>query len=186
MSYSEKNLPDAKRALRESFLETYAKKPYEQISIKELCEKAHVARTTFYFHYQNIAELKQELEDDLIDGLLHVADEAAGGDFEAMDFRQYVGNTLSYIQENREPIVTFLVRQPSYDFRSRWAREIEQHFQMQHPALKQRENGDLILHGLGAMILSVYEYWLLHPDRVDLSRADEDLMGILKGLGLRD
>lgn len=184
MSQASKTMPDAKRALQEVFVDLYRKKPYEEISIKELCGAAHVARTTFYFHYQNLAELKEDIEDGLIDGLLHIADDVSKGDFAAMDFHEFVGKTLQYVDENRTFIKAFLVDQPSYSFRRRWIEEIENHLLLQYPHLKSRKNSALYLEGMATLILTVYSLWLQNPDTVDLSQADKDLEGIIKGLGL--
>lgn len=184
MSQANKTMPDAKRALQEVFVDLYRKKPYEEISIKELCTGAHVARTTFYFHYQNLAELKEDIEDNLIDGLLHVADNVSGGDYTSMDFHEFVEDTLAYIADNRKYIQAFLVDQPSYSFRRRWIEEIENHLLLQYPHLKSRKNSALYLEGMATLILTVYSLWLQNPDTVDLSQADKDLEGIIKGLGL--
>lgn len=184
MPQKDRQTADARLALQEAFVELYQKKPYETISIKELCEKAHVARTTFYFHYQNLAELKQGLEDLLIEELLNVADSVSHGDYTSMDFHAFVEQTLTCISENKEYIRAFLVDQPSYSFRTRWIGEIKAHLLLQYPHLKHRKNSELYLEGLATLILTAYALWLQKPDEIDLSQADRDFEGILKGLGL--
>lgn len=184
MSRKEHVLPEGKRALQETFLSLYSKKPYEQISIKELCERSHVARTTFYFHYQNLAELKQELEDELIEGLFEVAESVADGDYTSMDFHLYVGKTLQYIAEHEEAFAAFLLDQPSYPFRARWVEGIKHHLLLQYPDIKRRKNSDVYLEGIAALVLTVYGLWLREPEKVDLTQADRDFMIILAGLGI--
>ncbi|MBQ8469563.1 MAG: TetR/AcrR family transcriptional regulator [Clostridia bacterium] len=184
MSRKEQVLPDGKRALQETFLSLYSKKPYEQISIKELCEKSHVARTTFYFHYQNLAELKQALEDELIEGLLEVAESVADGDYTTMDFHLYVGKTLQYIAEHETSFTAFLLDQPSYSFRARWAEGIKRHLLLQYPDLKRRKNSDVYLEGIAALVLTVYGLCLRETEKVDLAQAGQDFMSILAGLGI--
>lgn len=179
---NDKKLPDAKRALQEMFVTLYSKKPYESISIKELCAGAHVARTTFYFHYQNLSELKQDIEDGLIDGLLHIADDVAGGDYTSMDFHEFVARTLEYIDAHRAFIKAFLVDQPSYPFRTRWTEEIKLHLLLQYPQLNRKDNKELYLEGVASLILTAYSLWLEKPDQIDLSRADRELTQILDAL----
>lgn len=41
-------------------------KPFESITIKELCEKANVNRSTFYSHYQNLNDLLEEIRSYII------------------------------------------------------------------------------------------------------------------------
>lgn len=45
---------NTKAAIHDAFLKLYRSKPYEKISVKELCATAHVARTTFYSYYDNL------------------------------------------------------------------------------------------------------------------------------------
>ena len=55
-----------KRLLRESLLTCMQEKPLERISVKELCERAGVNRSTFYLHYDTQNDLMREMEDDAI------------------------------------------------------------------------------------------------------------------------
>ena len=43
-----------KTAIHNTFLELRSKKPLEKITIKELCEKAQINKSTFYSHYKDI------------------------------------------------------------------------------------------------------------------------------------
>lgn len=54
-----------KKLLTDAFVELLAQKKLNEISIKELCEKADINRGTFYLHYQDIYDLKQQIEGDL-------------------------------------------------------------------------------------------------------------------------
>lgn len=44
----------------EAFIECLAKKDFEYITVKEICEKAGVNRSTFYLHYETVADLLAE------------------------------------------------------------------------------------------------------------------------------
>lgn len=44
----------------EALLLLLEKKDYDQITVKEICEKADVNRTTFYLHYESINDLLEE------------------------------------------------------------------------------------------------------------------------------
>ena len=167
-------LPDAKLAIMKGFVELYSKKPYESISVKELCAVSHVARTTFYFHYQNIGELKQDIENLLIDGLLTMSDEAAKGDYTTIDFLQWTLNTIAYLEDNREFIMAFLVTQPSYTFRKRWEKEIKNHIKMEFPKIQNAPNWELTLEIQANMVLTAYAFWLENPDKIDWELAQHD------------
>ena len=44
----------------EALLQLLQKKDFEYITIKELCKKAGVNRSTFYLHYENMNDLLKE------------------------------------------------------------------------------------------------------------------------------
>ena len=55
-----------KKLLTEAFIELLTQKKVTEISIKELCEMADINRGTFYLHYADIYDLKQQLEDEIM------------------------------------------------------------------------------------------------------------------------
>lgn len=55
-------------AIRKAFREMLKEMDYDQISIKELTERADINRRTFYLHYASIDELLNELIDEIADG----------------------------------------------------------------------------------------------------------------------
>lgn len=54
----------------EALLSLLEKKDFEYITIKEICEKAGVNRSTFYLHYQNVSELLYEAVEYMNDKFL--------------------------------------------------------------------------------------------------------------------
>lgn len=58
-----------KTKLRETFWEIYQEKPIEKISVREIIEKAHFNRSTFYEYYPDIYAVLNEIEEELFDRL---------------------------------------------------------------------------------------------------------------------
>ena len=58
-----------KRLLRESMMELLREKPPVRITIKELCDKADLNRSTFYAHYYDVQDLYLEMGNELVDAL---------------------------------------------------------------------------------------------------------------------
>ncbi len=54
-------------ALEDALLELMADKPIERISVKELCDKADVNRSTFYAHFGSPQELLDSITDTLFE-----------------------------------------------------------------------------------------------------------------------
>ncbi len=53
-----------------AFLELRARYPLEKITVKELCSKADIHKSTFYAHYQDLYDLADTLETEVVDQVL--------------------------------------------------------------------------------------------------------------------
>lgn len=60
MNKSESKYFNTAIRMDKAFLQLLEKKDFEYISIKEICEKAGVNRSTFYLHYENTSDLLLE------------------------------------------------------------------------------------------------------------------------------
>jgi ACT domain-containing protein len=57
MYFIDKRVVQSRKTLVQALLELLEKKPIGKISIKELCDKSGVARTTFYRYHSTLDEL---------------------------------------------------------------------------------------------------------------------------------
>lgn len=55
-----------KERIKEAFWELYMEKPIEKIGIKEIAALAECNRTTFYYYYDNINSVLEEIESEVI------------------------------------------------------------------------------------------------------------------------
>lgn len=60
MNKAESKYYNTARKIDEAFLEILDKKEFEYITVKEICEKAKVNRSTFYLHYETVNDLLLE------------------------------------------------------------------------------------------------------------------------------
>ncbi|MDO4891257.1 MAG: hypothetical protein Q3963_07815 [Coriobacteriaceae bacterium] len=88
-------------AIRKTFMELYAREPFDRITVKGLCAAVPVARTTFYAHYGNTDDVRAEVEDILLAGIDRVVQSASGGDLPHMDFVGFLDALFPYIEQNR-------------------------------------------------------------------------------------
>lgn len=59
-----------KQAIRASFLKLLNEKPLGKISVKDIVEDCGINRNSFYYHYQDIPSLIEEIVTGFFDGLL--------------------------------------------------------------------------------------------------------------------
>ena len=58
-----------------AFLSLLEKKDFSYITVKEICEKAKVNRSTFYLHYSDIYQMLESIENELMDEIAQVIEE---------------------------------------------------------------------------------------------------------------
>lgn len=70
-----------KQAIKKAFLQLKEKKEYNSITISDICKSAEIGRSTFYLHYNHIAEVLDEVLDDVsanIRGLIEQLSDSEG------------------------------------------------------------------------------------------------------------
>ena len=101
-----------------ALIDLLEKKDFEYITVKEICEKAGVNRSTFYLHYENTVDLLTETTRYVIDGFLeYFKDQKEGFSLNAETRNkselvfvrpEYIVPYLTYIKENRRIFMTSL------------------------------------------------------------------------------
>lgn len=89
-----------------------------KVSVRELCDRAELNRSTFYAHYNEPKDLLFEIENELLEATEeHLKKIGAENNAGA---HKYILSFLQYIKENDKPFRTLLVNSADPDFRSRF------------------------------------------------------------------
>ena len=92
-----------------------------KISVRELCERADLNRSTFYAHYSEPKELLEEVEAELLDATReHLQKIGAENDIGA---HRYLLSFLIFIKENDKPFRTLLIDAGDPEFRSKFMQQ---------------------------------------------------------------
>ncbi|MGN1442405.1 MAG: TetR/AcrR family transcriptional regulator, partial [Acutalibacteraceae bacterium] len=106
----------------------------EKISVRELCNRAELNRSTFYAHYNEPKDLLLEVENEL---LLSTEEHLKKiGEENDIGAHKYILSFLKYIKDNDKQFRTLLVDSAEPDFRSRF---------MQQSILQFVENLNIVL-----------------------------------------
>ena len=65
MSTNNRMVEKSKKAIKDALLEIMYEKDFKQITVNELLKRANVSRGTFYAHFSNLEDVRQQLIDDL-------------------------------------------------------------------------------------------------------------------------
>lgn len=99
---SDRRVKYTQRVLKESLLEIMKERPIERVTVKEICDRADINRSTFYVHYGSPQELLDSIINELYDEI-----KAKKKDF--TDIRAYMRQICEIIYEYRN-LISVLVR----------------------------------------------------------------------------
>ncbi len=63
-----------KRSIYNAFIEIRSKKPLERVTVKELCDKAQINKSTFYVYYEDVYDLSDKIENEIMDKIIQSID----------------------------------------------------------------------------------------------------------------
>ena len=108
-----------------ALLSLLEKKPFEYITISEICEKAEVNRSTFYLHYENTSDLLKETTTYVLDNFASyfsmdaesVVIQFANCDLQDLKFinEKYLHPYLSFIKDNQKVFSAVLSQPMTFD-----------------------------------------------------------------------
>ena len=55
-----------KMLIRKEFTQLLKEKPVQSITVRELCERTGINRSTFYNHYQDVYDLLEQIENEML------------------------------------------------------------------------------------------------------------------------
>lgn len=92
-----------------------------KVSVRELCDRAELNRSTFYAHYQEPNDLLIEIETELLDATEeHLKKIGAKNEIGA---HKYILSFLQYIRQNDKPFRALLIDSTDPEFRSRFMQQ---------------------------------------------------------------
>lgn len=92
-----------------------------KVSVRELCDRAELNRSTFYAHYQEPNDLLIEIETELLDATEeHLKKIGAENE---IGTHKYILSFLQYIRQNDKPFRALLIDSTDPEFRSRFMQQ---------------------------------------------------------------
>ncbi len=173
----------AQEAIRAAFLQMHSRVPLDEINVKQLCQRAHVARTTFYANYQNTNDLLEKIEDGLITDLLKVNDQQAGKEAGCEREFRYTQNLLCFVEANRFALTVLLVNQPDVRLIQKWKTAVKYHFWETLYELANTGDNGLALEMIASMAVGAYTYVLQEPNAIPPQEISLKITKALHSIG---
>ena len=98
MKKTYRSVEKTKNAIRAAFVELLREKNnLDRISVAELVERANIAKSTFYYHYEDIYSIVEEFEDAFIKVISDFLDKCAC-DVDC-NYRLYIDKVMQFLKE---------------------------------------------------------------------------------------
>ncbi len=121
---------DSRQRLRDCLVQLMLTKRIEKIKIAELCEAAKISRRTFYLYYESIYDLLQEVEDNLLSGIVQAGDKSRKTYLLTYDnLYEFNVSKYTYILEHRDTFLALLGRYGDVSFRYRYRLQLKNNFE---------------------------------------------------------
>ena len=145
----------------------------EKISVRELCEKAELNRSTFYAHYAEPREVLQEAEDEIMtetaEHIKMIGEQMTGGG------KEYLSSFLRHIRDNDKVFRVLLVTAADPAFKNRFMQisvlNLFEHMQLTMDADKQQYIYSYLLNGS----FGILTQWI----RSDYAVSIEEIVDLL-------
>lgn len=171
MNKSESKYFNTAIKMDEAFMELLEEKDFEYISVKEICERAGVNRSTFYLHYETIGDLLEECISYMNEKFLEYFnqnDENIVGRIDVVDLKElylvtpgYLKPYLEYIKEHQRIFLTAMKRSNALRLADTYNRMFTHVFNpiMDRFAVSEKEKKYLLSFYMNG-ILSIIKTWM--------------------------
>lgn len=162
----------SKKMIKEAFIALVAEKGYENITIKDISEKAMINRKTFYSHYESVNTLFMDILKEHIDLLVeNFSYEKVVSDGQANlgDLGEEIKMILHHINVNKRSIKILLGDSSSYELTKQIEMLLHERLMDKFTVIYQkRKSSKIPLELLSASITSVFivvvKWWLTEED----------------------
>lgn len=162
--------------LQDSLIELMREKPINKITIKELCERADINRTTFYAHYTDQYDLLRKIESDTLSWAKEIIS-AFKHNTDKQEALQLLEEIFQYFVQNSNHLQVLMSEQGDLEFQKQLFTLIYQHSGI-NPSAEPRATLDtresyfiFIVNGSVGLI----QHWLKHGINKSASEMAEIL-----------
>ena len=162
-----RKITTAQEAIEKSMITLLDNKNLYELSVREICKTANVARSTFYAYYDVVDDCLLDIENRFLHELLDLNMKRTTSEKNGYIDLSFSENTIRYIQANKKMLYLFLIKRYNYHFVNRWKDAIKYHLYAQMPVSISDQNKELTLEIIASGIIGAYRHWLKNPYELD-------------------
>ena len=161
-------------------------KPFDYITVSEICSKAGVNRSTFYLHYETIGDLLEETTRYLLDDFLAYFTEDVKFEVEKLKScnlyeiffirKEYLVPYLTYVKDHKEVFATVLAHYKTLNFDDVHGRMFENIYNpvLDRFGISEEERNYVMMYYLNG-IMAIITEWI----KEDCRKPIEDIIDII-------
>lgn len=150
-----------KRLLRQALTELMLEKDFKDITVTDLVERADINRGTFYVHYRDVYDLREQIENEMINTCRKLIEETEQA-VKTNSTRPILKKATDYLLENRDMVRGLLRSSGEENFATKMVQIIEELHARSLPT--NQLVGQYIARFVGAGSVAVIQKWLLSED----------------------
>lgn len=157
-----------KKAFEESIAYLAKERQLNKISVKEICERAQLSRNAFYFHYKDINDLINDIENNLIDEVAKILH-----DIENVGFPRVVYATIDgfidLFEARRDTVLMLMDKSFSTSFTERMSKmfsEFNYRYFKEFHGERSKVSYEFFYVYLSGGFYDVVRYWLDHQNKM--------------------
>lgn len=157
-----------KKVLKETFKDMLLKISFEQITVKELCERAMINRRTFYLHYDSVDGIMADVLEEMSQEFLEYTDgydHFANPDRIVKDYFEFTNSNPLYEKLNNNSDLDYIREQ----LNNKVVSNVTYHFDS--VKYLDKFNFDMARIYLNSTTVAMYRYWSLNGKKVPMEDA---------------
>ena len=156
----ERRVRKTKRAIRNAFAALLAEKDVNQITVKDIADRADINRKTFYNHYRGVYQVMDEIENSIVDDFDLMLREASG----SIDLRNpamIYEKLTQLLQKDIDFYGNLLCMNGNNSLRDKLFSQLKAHalVSMQSRLPIAQQELELGIHFTFSGLMSVYQHW---------------------------
>jgi AcrR family transcriptional regulator len=148
----------SREAIKKAVIELMSEKTFDDITIKDICDRANVSRGTFYLHYSDKFDLLDKLIEEQINEMREICEWAC-----ELDWIDATRVFFEYFERNYLFFSTMLANKGAPSFRSRFLEFLIEEFKDEVDITEERNQGlneDVMLQFMATAYVGVVEWWI--------------------------
>ncbi|MFC0297254.1 TetR/AcrR family transcriptional regulator [Geobacillus jurassicus] len=157
MAKIDRRILKSQEAIKKAVVELMAEKPFDDITIQEIADRANVNRGTIYLHYTDKYDLLDKLIEEHMDNLRQLCREASDLTFEEGNYIWY-----EYFERHRLFFSTMLSSKGAPHFRNRFLQLVIEEFKPEVDTSSGKNEGldeDVVLQFFASAVVGIVEWW---------------------------